>query len=156
MILAALYKNNEGMLYTIDLPAYKSYGGYTDQNPYKTKKERTMYLPDGKDPGFIVPDFLKNRWKLIYGKSIEKLPGLLDELKYIDMFLQDSLHSYENMMWEFNISYKYLKSGCYIFSDNIDWNKAFDDFVRDKVSFKYLAYYESYKLKMNFGAIKKE
>jgi len=155
MILAALYKNNEGMLSTIDLPAYKETGGYTDENPYKREGERTIFLPEGKEPGFIVPEFLKDRWKLIYGKSTEKLPGLLNELKSIDLFLHDSLHSYENMIFEFNISYKYLKPGGYVFSDNIDWNSAFDDFSENKSAYKYLAYYESYKLKLNFGAIRK-
>jgi len=156
MILSALHKNNEGMLYTIDLPAYKVTGGYTDENPYRKKEDRTGYLPEGKEPGFIVPKFFKDRWKLIYGKSYEKLPGLLNELGSIDMFLHDSLHSYENMTWEFKIAYKHLNQGGCIFSDNIDWNSAFNDFATNKKSFKYLAYYESYKLRLNFGAIKKE
>ncbi len=155
-ILSALYKNKYGSLYTIDLPAYKEIGGYYDSNPYLRENERTEYLPDGKEPGFIIPEFLKNRWKLLIGKSSERLPELLNEIKFIDVFLHDSLHSYANMIFEFELAYKYLNKGSFIFSDNIDWNRAFYEFGKDKNYFTYLAYYEHWKLKHNFGAIKKE
>ena len=61
------------------------------------------------------------------------------------------------MWFEFDIALKYLKSGGFIFSDNIDWNDAFYDFCdKNKLKhFTYLAYYESEKLKHNFGVILK-
>jgi len=155
-ILSALYKNEKGRLYTIDLPALFETGGYYDENPYRNEEMRTSSLPRGKAPGFIVPDFLKNRWELIYGQTSEKLLPLLEELGGIDIFLHDSLHSIENMNFEFNLAYKYLKNRGILASDNIDWNNVFKDFSFNKRSCSYLAYYESPLLKDNFGIIIKD
>ena len=157
-ILAAINKNNFGKLYTINLPTYPEKGGYIDENPYSPEEDRTASLPFGKEPGFIIPTFLKNNWELILGSSKEELPKLLNKLGIIDMFLHDSLHSYENMMFEFDIVLRFLKKGGYIFSDNIDWNSAFKDFTEKLLQKKYtyLAYYESPQLNHNFGVIIKE
>lgn len=156
-ILASLNTNNYGKLYSIDLPAYFEKGGYYDENPYLKKEDRIAKLPKAKEPGFIVPKYLYQRWKLIIGSSKDELPKLLKKLKSIDFFLHDSLHSYENMIFEFNLAYKYLKKNSLIFSDNIDWNNAFNDFAKKTESkhYKYLAYYETPRLYNNFGAIKK-
>lgn len=156
LILAAIQENNYGKLYTIDFPAYPETGGYHDENPYLSEEERKVSLPYGKEPGFIVPTFLKDNWELILGTSKEELPKLLIKLGKIDMFLHDSLHSYENMMFEFNTAWKYLNKGRYAFSDNINWHTAFYDFCKNKQYYTYLAYYESPKLKHNFGAIIKQ
>ncbi|HUX57541.1 MAG TPA: class I SAM-dependent methyltransferase [Bacteroidales bacterium] len=156
IILAALFKNQRGKLFTIDLPALFETGGYYDENPYRDEEMRTSSLPRGKAPGFIVPDFLKNRWELIYGQTSEKLLPLLEELGEIDIFLHDSLHSIENMNFEFNLAYKYLKNRGILASDNIDWNNVFKDFSLNKKSCSYLAYYESPLLKDNFGIIIKD
>ena len=156
IILAALHKNKTGRLFTIDLPALFETGGYYDENPYINKELRTSSLPQGKMPGFIVPDFLKERWQLIYGPTSEELPPLLEDQREIDIFLHDSLHSVENMNFEFNIAYKYLKKNGILASDNIDWNNVFNEFSENKKSFTYLAYYESELLKHNFGLIIKE
>jgi len=112
-------------------------------------------LPRGKEPGFIIPSYLKDRWEIILGKSQEVLPKLLENISPIDIFLHDSDHSYANMMFEFKLSYKYLRKGGLIFADNIDRNKAFCDFCDDfRCSWHtYLAYFESVKqkFKYNFG-----
>jgi predicted O-methyltransferase YrrM len=155
LILSALNKNEKGFLYSIDLPAYFETGGYTDENPYLEENKRTSSLPPEKAPGFIVPEYLKDKWKLILGDTKSQLPVLFDELKSVDIFLHDSLHSYENMIFEFELSKKHLKKGGYILSDNIDWHSAFYDFCKNhKLGCNtYLSYYESPKLKHNFGAI---
>lgn len=155
VILSALNKNDKGTLYSIDLPAYFDSGGYTDENPYLSEEERTASLPPGKEPGFIVPEDLKSRWKLILGDTKTYLPKLFDELKNVDLFLHDSLHSYENMTFEYNLALNYVKKGGYIMSDNIDWHSAFYDICnsKDLKCKTYLAYFESPKLKNNFGLI---
>ncbi|MCX6165091.1 MAG: class I SAM-dependent methyltransferase, partial [Ignavibacteriae bacterium] len=107
VILKALNENKKGFLYSIDLPAYFEDGGYTDENPYLSEEERTSSLPPSRSPGFIVSDYLKDRWKLILGDSKIHLPILLEQLGKIDIFLHDSLHSYENMTFEFNIARKH-------------------------------------------------
>jgi len=49
----------------------------------------------------------------------------------IDIFLHDSDHSYQNMLWEFQTAWKYLKAGGLLLSHNIDANDAFSDFCQD-------------------------
>jgi len=114
-ILYALHKNNTGRLYSIDLP------NQPGQN-----------IPGGKGVGWLVPEWLKGKWELGLGSSKEKLPVLLSKLNKIDIFYHDSDHSYENMWFEFNISWDFLKNGGLLLSDDITENKAFNDFYRLK------------------------
>ena len=109
VILRGLNKNKSGILYSIDLPAYFETGGYTDENPYLKSDKRTASLPPQKTPGFIVPDNLKDRWNIILGDSKTHLPVLLQSLKKINIFLHDSLHSYSNMTFEFDLAKEYVK-----------------------------------------------
>jgi hypothetical protein len=156
IILNAMNKNESGKLYSIDLPALFETGGYKDENPYLDLEDRTASLPPKKNPGFIIPENLKSRWNLILGDSKIHLPKLFAELKSADIFLHDSLHSYENMMFEFNLACNHVKESGYILSDNIDWHNAFYDFCKNKnLEYKtFLAYLETPKLNHNFGAIK--
>jgi predicted O-methyltransferase YrrM len=154
-ILLALKKNENGELFTIDLPAYFETGGYYDENPYLAEDNRISALPKGTIPGFLVPEFLRDRWTLIFGASSEKLSPLLSEMGDIDFFLHDSLHSIENMNFEFSIAYQHLIKSGILVSDNIDWNNVFKTFSNNKRAYSYLAYYESPLLKNNFGLIVK-
>jgi predicted O-methyltransferase YrrM len=85
-------------------------------------------LPQDKPVGFLVPYHLRKRWKLIIGLSRSILPHILEELGNIDVFLHDSEHTYENMMFEYTTVWPHLKPGRVIISDNIEWNSAFRDF----------------------------
>ncbi|MEM2990319.1 MAG: class I SAM-dependent methyltransferase, partial [Halobacteria archaeon] len=84
-ILQALKKNNYGFLYSIDLP------------------DRDL-----ERVGEAVPDHMRDSWHLIIGNSKELLPKLLEKLMSIDIFLHDSLHTYEHMFFEFECALKYL------------------------------------------------
>ncbi len=85
-ILAALARNGEGELYSIDLP----------QQP-------------GEPPhGFLVPDELGGRWTLVVGDSRRELPPLLDRLSAIDLFHHDSTHTFQHMTWEFQTVLSHL------------------------------------------------
>lgn len=106
-ILSALQKNGRGHLYSIDFP------------------EVGMPALYGKDPGWIVDDFLRSRWSVIYGKSSEKLPVLISELNKCDVFLHDSEHSYSNMKFEFSTILKLMHSGFLLLSDDVSSNSAF-------------------------------
>jgi predicted O-methyltransferase YrrM len=110
-ILEALRKNGEGRLYSIDLP-----------------NQPGQILEKNKVTGWIVPEILRSRWELILGSSREKLPALLEHLKSINIFYHDSEHSYENMAFEFNVSFPYIKKEGLIISDDITDNNAFNDF----------------------------
>src|SRR4030042_1170271 len=107
-ILCALEANQRGRLYSIDLPSW----------------QRTP-------SGWLIPDYLRNRWHLTQGRSSETLEPLLKEVKEIAFFLHDSDHSYENMHREFEAAWTHLKTGGLLLSHNIDYSNAFDDFCHD-------------------------
>jgi hypothetical protein len=46
----------------------------------------------------------------------------------IDIFIHDSEHSYENMMFEYMTAWDHLKEGGILLSDDTNLNKAFSDF----------------------------
>ena len=77
-ILQALEDNGRGHLHSIDLPSER--------------------LPPGAAPGWIVDASLRHRWTLRIGASGQLLEPLLSELDSIDVFLHDSLHTYDNML----------------------------------------------------------
>jgi len=126
-ILLAIKENKKGKLYSIDYPEYEG-GTYNKDSFYAQKRGATV--PKGRESGWAIPAYLKQNWKLILGKSQEKLPLLLEELKSIDLFLHDGEHSYECMWFEFNEAFSSLKDGGLLLSDDIDWNKSFYDFCK--------------------------
>jgi len=119
-ILKALEQSKKGFLYSIDLPLDVS----------------SALIPLGRDIGWLVPERLRHRWKLLLGDAKEMLPQLLSNLHEIDIFLHDSDHSYEHMIFEFKTAWKYLRKGGILFAHDIDQNKAFENFIREmKVSY---------------------
>lgn len=117
-ILHALHKNAEGNLYSIDFPD-----------------------PSAKLPtGWLVPSSLKDRWRLIFGKSSKKLPTLLNEVSQVDIFLHDSDHSYANMMFEFETVWPYIRKGGLLLSDDTHWNSSFFDFAT-KICRRHVRFY---------------
>jgi predicted O-methyltransferase YrrM len=106
-ILCALEWNKRGQLYSIDFPWWQDYPS-----------------------GWRIPDYLRHRWHLIQGKSSETLLPTLKKVTEVDIFLHDSDHTYENMLWEFQTAWKYLKPAGLLLSHNIDTNDAFHDFCQ--------------------------
>lgn len=127
-ILRALEKNGQGRLYSIDLPNYKKL--FAIARKYRRPKP-VAFLPPGKQVGFAVPQALRHRWDLRLGLSSSVLPNLLNELGEIDLFLHDSEHSYENMLWEYRTAWPHIRDGGIILSDDVDWNEAFFDFCKE-------------------------
>jgi predicted O-methyltransferase YrrM len=78
--------------------------------------------------GQFVPESLRGRWHLIMGESEKLLPNLLNDLKSVDFFFHDSDHSYENMSWEFEKAWPYVRKGGILAADDINFNNAFRDF----------------------------
>ena len=69
-------------------------------------------------PGFVpmrgrIEDFLKS----------DRLP------QSIDMFLHDSSHSYQHMLWEFRHFWPRLRNGGLLVSHDVQMNAAFPEFV---------------------------
>jgi len=107
-ILCALEQNKRGQLYSIDLPWWQE-----------------------NQSGWLIPDYLRHRWHLILGRSSEELAPLLIKVAEIEIFLHGSDHSYQNMLWELQTAWKYLKVGGLLLAHNIDTNEAFSDFYRN-------------------------
>jgi len=111
-LLLALEKNGHGTLHSVEIGD-------------------TRYLPAGKATGWIVPEELRHRWDFRIGDSKKILPELLQTLPHIDVFIHDSLHTYEHMLWEFRTAFPFVRAGGLIFSDDALWNNAFTDFARE-------------------------
>ena len=107
-ILQALHENKHGMLYSID----------SVFRPWETD----MMI------GSAIPDKLTNHWKLIRGSSKERLNDLLESLGQIDIFLHDSMHTYKNMIFEFETSWPHIKNNGFLLSDDISENNSFLEF----------------------------
>ena len=103
-ILCGLHENNDGVLYSIDFSWREGQSGR------------------------LIPDYLRYRWQLTMGRSSDKLPPLLDGLKKVDIFLHDSEHTYQNMLFEYQTAWTYLQPGGLLLSHNIDASDAFPDF----------------------------
>lgn len=121
-ILQALEDNEDGNLHSIDLPhaEYK----------INEKKVEKSTLPITK-VGICVTPKLQKRWTKILGDSKKELPNLLQKLKNVDLFLHDSNHSYEHMMFEFRTVWPHLSTGGILFADDINWNNALSDFSKE-------------------------
>jgi len=117
-ILQALHENNSGILYSID----------SIFRPWET---REMI-------GAAIPSHLRSNWKLIlehgkykyrpYGSSSEKLKEVLSSIGEIDIFIHDSVHSYRNMLYEYESAWPFIKQRGFLISDDVSANNAFHDF----------------------------
>jgi hypothetical protein len=143
-ILSALEENKHGQLFSIDLPYKENKQYFSDY----VKSGGRVLIPDDREPGWLIPEDLKKRWRLELGKSSEKLPPVIKNLPLIDIFIHDSEHTYENMIWEFRTVWPYLKKEGLLLSHDINWNKAFSDFYKE-IKGNGVIYKES------FGGVKK-
>lgn len=109
ILLHAIAQNGHGTLHSIDLPPLTHSGDGT--------------------VGSLVPPRLKDGWKLYYGPSHRIARRLLPSIRKVDFFLHDSLHTYKNMMREFQLVYPYLARPAILLADDIEGNDAFLDFV---------------------------
>jgi len=113
-MLLALHNNRQGILHSIEIGD-------------------SRYLPAGGEPGWVVPDWLRGRWRLHLGDARQILPQLVRELPSLDLFTHDSLHTYEHMKFEFEQVFPFLRPGGILIADDALWNEAFWDFARAKM-----------------------
>lgn len=125
-ILLALEHNKNGHLYSIDFPVFATEA--IDPAEFWGGKGGAM-IPKGKQPGWLIPDELRERWTLHTGKSQELLPKVLSDLGDIDMFVHDSDHSHECMIFEYNAALPHLRQGGILASDDVNANNAFFEFA---------------------------
>jgi predicted O-methyltransferase YrrM len=119
-ILLGMEHNRTGTLYSVDLPPVDE----------RIRAQGTGPLPPGKTPGWAIPDRLRIRHKLSLGDARILLPQILQVHAPVDVFLHDSDHSYEHMMFEMALAWHYLRPGAWMLCDNVEQNEAFFDFVR--------------------------
>lgn len=110
-ILLAMQRNEKGSLYSIDV-------------------NDGSFLPGGKQVGWIVPAWLQQRWTPRFGDARELLPSVLADLRSLDVFIHDSLHTYDHMKFEYEQAYPYLLHGGVLISDDALWNPAFEEFAQ--------------------------
>ena len=109
-ILRALEENGRGVLHSVDLP------------PLRRGYERYW--------GMAVDGALEDRWVLHRGASARVMPGLLEELETVDLFVHDSLHTYRNMRREFEAVWSSLRAGGALLADDVERNGAFGELRR--------------------------
>ena len=125
VILQALHDNDIGYLVSIDLPATETIKGSTDGMTNTS-------LPPGASPGWVVPEYLRQRYRLLLGDSHDLLPELFREYPSVDIFFHDSLHTFNHQYFEYTTAWPHLVDGGLLLSDDIFWNAAFDQFCREK------------------------
>jgi predicted O-methyltransferase YrrM len=125
-LLLALEDNGEGELHSIDLPEVA--GEDYEQGTFWDGKGGAV-IPPGKEPGWMVPTELRDRWHLMLGRSQDELPPLLERLGSIDFFMHDSEHSYECMSFEFRAAWDALREGGVLVADDVNVNSAWVEFV---------------------------
>ena len=99
--LLAMERNKRGTLYSIDLP-----NADFELGPGMGRQTASL---GGHDTGYRVPLSLQTRWQLQLGDAKDLLPRLLNTLGAIDVFIHDSLHSYNHMLFEFSTAWSHLK-----------------------------------------------
>lgn len=124
MILYGMHHNHHGRLISIDLPNVEG-------NELADGSKTTTYQ---YETGWLVPDFLRDRWTLKLGNSVELLPEVMRELETIDIFFHDSLHTYEHVSKELAIVSPKVRKGGAILVDDIGLGagEAFNDFLKGK------------------------
>jgi predicted O-methyltransferase YrrM len=127
-LLLGLDRNGVGELHSLDLPDVV--GEVYDPGTFWEGK-RGAAIPPGKDPGWVIPDELRGRWRLVLGRSQEELPPLLERLGTLDFFMHDSEHSYECMRFEFETAWPALRDGGVLIADDWDWNDAFMELAQE-------------------------
>ncbi len=105
-----------------------------------TQRNGTLYSSDmpylGQDGdqyvGFVVPENLKQNWKLFRFADRESLPKIFGEQDVFDVIHYDSDKAYEGMFWAYGQLFKHLRKGGVFISDDINDNSAFQDFCEQE------------------------
>ncbi len=122
--LAALRRNGNGILHSIDLPV-------TQRGSALAAGESVVSVPPGRSSGWAVPDDLKTGWDLRIGRSQDELPTLIHGLPAVDLFLHDSHHTPAHLTFELETIRPKLHPGAIVLADNTEWTgAAFDRFAR--------------------------
>lgn len=138
-ILLALEANDHGKLVSIDFPRRADesvedhlLGEYGQDAMDDRRIWKAPAIPQGEEPGWIIPESCRNRWELKLGKSQRELPREVAENGEFDMFFHDSEHTTTCMLFEYDLAYNWLCDGGIIVSDDTHLNDAFEIFEEDR------------------------
>ncbi len=81
--------------------------------------------------GSVIPDELKQYWKLIQKPDRVALPKALKEMPQLDMCCYDSDKSYAGRMFAYPLLWRALRKDGIFFSDDINDNYGFRDFCQN-------------------------
>ncbi len=113
-ILEALALNERGHLWSIDLPP---------------PLQRDLH----PEIGAAVPPNLRDRWTYVRGSSRRRLQTLLARLGSVGLFVHDSMHTEDNVLFEMERAWPALSTPGAIVVDDIDLNWGFNAFVHRSV-----------------------
>ena len=127
--MQALHDNDLGQLVSIDLPR-RDWDLHFPQFQYGPgDAQRELDELGDLEPGWVIPNYLRDRWQLILSPSEKALPSLLDHSVDLDLFIHDSDHSYNTMSFEVDLVRKRYPS-CPI---------VIDDFYENSYTYKLLS-----------------
>lgn len=126
-LLAALEMNGCGSLVSVDYPLRED-----EATQELIHRNPNCVIPSGEDPGWIIPSELTHRWELIEGPSQRHLVDVLADVGEVGMFIHDSEHSLNCMLFEFEATWPRLIQEGVLISDDIGSNSAWDAFVNSK------------------------
>lgn len=121
-ILNALQKNKKGILISIDVPADEL---EKDAFLRHTNVSDSEDLPKGLRPGFIIPDYLKDRWQFIEQDSLSAIENIKDKFTF---FSHDSEHRRDYVLKELELARSKMPVRSTIMADDIDWSNGFIEF----------------------------
>ena len=124
-LLKALEDNGAGRLLSFDLAEARDALG--------------VPLPPGREPGWMIPDALRDRFELVLGDTRATLRRRLAAEPQFELFVHDSLHTMRHMLFEFRTAWPRLARGGVLLSDDVFWNPAFWLFTkRHRVPFRHI------------------
>lgn len=125
-ILKGLHENGNGKLLSIDLPR-RDWNKFFPDKEMGPGAEGEDSLPANDQPGWIIPDNLKENWELYLGPSQQHLEKCLSSGN-VDLFIHDSDHSYHVMEYECQLALKMAPKAIHVI-DNFDMNNYFFNFL---------------------------
>jgi predicted O-methyltransferase YrrM len=135
-VLDALHLNGAGELWSVDLPPLVA----TD-------------LHD--ELAIAVPRDKRERWTLCIGSSRRCLPGLLERLGSIELFVHDSLHTERNLRFELEHAWSALAPGGAMLVDDVDFSPGLRRFLEQAPEALHLVARHDDRQRL-FGVIRKE
>ena len=120
-ILLAMQKNQVGSLTSIDFPDFDIVKSGSSAGRHVLVKDSEFY-DENLTPGFIIPHYLRDKWNLIIGDSLEVIPSL--DQKF-NLYIHDSEHSMKFLSKELKLASMKIASDGIMVVDDIDWSNAF-------------------------------